>query len=208
MLVSPLRTRHVISRHLGQAPRMIPLSMWPFHGITVQYSVMLLLRPAEPEDALAVARVHVRSWQAGYRSLLPDDYLDQLQPEDRARKYEFANPDPAKPRTIVAMEGGSICGFATTMLSHDAELAGFGELCALYVDPEWWRRGIGVALVRAARARLLELGVRNAFLWVLKGNVRADRFYRNDGWALDGCSRTETMWGVTLDDFRYRRELE
>lgn len=168
----------------------------------------MLLRPAEPEDAPAVARVHVRSWQAAYRSLLPDDYLDQLRPEDRACKYDFANPEPAKPYTILAAEGESICGFATTMLSRDVELARFGELCALYVEPDWWGRGIGVALVAAARARLLDLGVRNAFLWVLKGNVRADRFYRNDGWAPDGCSRTDTVWGVIVDDFRYRRELE
>lgn len=33
------------------------------------------LRPAQPEDALAVARVHVRSWQAAYRGLLPDDHI-------------------------------------------------------------------------------------------------------------------------------------
>ena len=168
----------------------------------------MLLRPAEPEDALAVARVHVRSWQVAYRTLLPDDYLDQLRPEDRACKYDFKNPDPAKPYTFVAEDGGSIRGFATAMLSRDGELVGFGELCALYVDPEFWGRGIGVALVAAARERLVKLGVRNAFLWVLKGNVRADRFYRNDGWAPDGCSRTDTMWGVTVDDNRYRRGLE
>jgi hypothetical protein len=66
----------------------------------------MLLRPAEPEDAIAVARVHVRSWQAAYRTLFPDDYLDQLRPEDRAQKYDFASLDPLKPWTIVAAEGG------------------------------------------------------------------------------------------------------
>jgi integrase/recombinase XerD len=30
----------------------------------------MLLRPAEPDDAIAVARVHVRSWQAAYRTLM------------------------------------------------------------------------------------------------------------------------------------------
>ena len=46
----------------------------------------MLLRPAEPQDAMGVARVHVRSWQAGYRGLLPDAYLDGLRAEDRARQ--------------------------------------------------------------------------------------------------------------------------
>ena len=35
----------------------------------------------------------------------------------------------------------------------------YGELCALYVDPDHWGRGIGVALVSAARARLFDLSI-------------------------------------------------
>src|SRR5271156_3132026 len=107
----------------------------------------MLLRPAEPEDAMAVARVHVRSWQAAYRTLLPDDYLDQLRPEDRAHSYDFASLDPFKPRTIVAVEDGLIHGFATTAPSRDPDLGGHGELCAPYVDPQHWGHGMGAALV-------------------------------------------------------------
>jgi GNAT superfamily N-acetyltransferase len=167
----------------------------------------MLLRPAEPDDAIAVARVHVRSWQAAYRTLLPDDYLNNLLPEDRAQKYDFASLDPLKPWTIVATEEGLIHGFATTAPSHEPDMPDHGELCALYVDPERWGRGIGVALVSAARARLFELGFRNAFLWVLAGNARAERFYRIDRWAPDGVRRTDSVWGVTVNEVRYRRGL-
>jgi GNAT superfamily N-acetyltransferase len=175
--------------------------------LVVQYLDMLL-RPAEPADAIAVARVHVRSWQRAYCNLLPDDYLDQLRPEDRASKYDFASLDPLKPRTIVAAEDGLIHGFATTMPSRDPDLAGHGELAALYVDPEQWGRGIGVALVSAARSHLFELGFHNAVLWVLKGNLRAEGFYHNDGWVPDGLRRTDSVWGVTVDELRYQRGLK
>jgi GNAT superfamily N-acetyltransferase len=168
----------------------------------------MLLRPAEPEDAIAVARVHVRSWQAAYRTLLPDDYLDQLRPEDRAQKYDFASLDPLKPWTIVAAEGGLIHGFATTGPSRDPDRTNHGELFALYVDPEQWGRGIGIALLSAARARLFSLGFRNAVLWVLAGNLRAERFYQIGGWAPDGTSRTVSVWGITVDEVRYQRGLE
>jgi ribosomal protein S18 acetylase RimI-like enzyme len=143
----------------------------------------MLLRPAEPQDAMGVARVHVRSWQAAYRTLLPDDYLDQLRPEDRAHRYDFASLDPVKPQTIVAVEEGLgrdglgrdelIQGFATTAPSRVSDLPDHGELCALHVDPENWGRGVGVALITEARARLVELGFRKGFLWVLAGNLRA-----------------------------------
>jgi GNAT superfamily N-acetyltransferase len=167
----------------------------------------MLLRPAEPADAIAVARVHVRSWQTAYRTLLPDDYLDQLRPEDRAQRYDFASSDPRKPQTIVAIEDGSIHGFVTTAAAHEPDLPEHGELCALHVVPEQWGRGMGLALMLAARVRLLELGFRKAVLWVLEGNVRADRFYRIDGWEPDGRQRTDSVWGVTVNEIRYRRGL-
>ena len=166
------------------------------------------LRRAEPADAMAVARLHVRSWQAAYRKLMPDDYLDQLRPEDRAKKYDFGNVDPIRPQTIVATESGEIRGFATTAPAEDSNMSGYGELCGLYVDPDHWGRGIGVALVSAARARLFDLGFRNAILWVLVGNVRAARFYRRDQWTPDGGQRTEERWGFKINDVRYRRNLE
>jgi len=36
------------------------------------------IRRALADDALGVATVHVRSWQAAYRGLMPDVYLDPL----------------------------------------------------------------------------------------------------------------------------------
>jgi GNAT superfamily N-acetyltransferase len=168
----------------------------------------MLLRPAEPADAMSVARVHVRSWQEGYRGLLPDAYLDGLRPEDRAARYDFATEDDRAPATMVAIDDDRICGFATTSPARDADVRECGELCALYVDPEWWGRGVGAALILAARARLEEQGFRSAVLWLLAGNARADRFYRMDGWAPDGLRRTDTIWGVTVDEGRWRRDLD
>jgi GNAT superfamily N-acetyltransferase len=170
-------------------------------------SIELILRPAAPQDAQAVARVHVRSWQAAYRGLLPDAYLDQLRPEDRAGRYDFATTDPSKPFTVVAAEEGWICGFATTAPARDADAAECGELFALYVDPERWGRGYGLALVAAARRRLAAQGHRAAVLWMLEGNARADRFYRTHAWLPDGTRRTDTVWGITVNEVRYRRAL-
>ena len=167
----------------------------------------MFLRAAESEDAMSVARVHVRSWQSAYRGLLPNEYLDQLRPEERAERYDFATRDPQRPQTIVAVEEGEIRGFATTAPSRDADLVGYGELFALYVDPDYWGRRIGMALVSAARDRLAGLGFGNALLWVLMGNARADRFYRNDHWTPDGLRRTDTVWAVTVNEIRYRRKL-
>ncbi len=173
----------------------------------IMRSPALDIRLARPEDATAVAQVHVRAWQAGYRNLLPDEYLNGLRAEDRAARYDFVSRDPARPSTLVALHGDTLCGFATVAPAAQGDAPGYGEICALYVSPERWRSGIGAALVRAARKRLLLLGYRQALLWVLLGNTRAERFYEHDGWTSDGLRRAATVWGATIDEVRYSRDL-
>ena len=163
------------------------------------------IRSAVPADAFAVADVHVRAWQVAYRELLPADYLAALRPEDRAARYDFTHTDPAKPHTRIAVAGETILGFATFMPSADPP--GDGELCALYIDPDRWGQGFGVALIADARSRMAAEGFRQAVLWVLNGNSRADRFYRRDGWSPDGRRKRDVIWGIEVEDLRYLRAL-
>jgi len=168
---------------------------------------MVSIRLARPDDADAVAEVHVRSWQIGYRGLLSDEYLDSLRSQERAARYTFGSTDPSAPTTLVALEGDAIRGFATFGPSPDTQIANPGELMALYVDPPAWRRGIGRDLIAEARRFLVERGFSEAVLWVLAGNERAERFYRADGWLPDGMRRTVAVWGVLVNESRYRRRL-
>ena len=156
---------------------------------------------------MAVAQVHVRAWQIGYRGLMPDEYLAGLRAEERARRYDFATRDPARPGTLVAIEAAEVLGFATISPARDEDTIGRGELCALYVDPDCWRRGIGRALASAARSELYGLGFRNAVLWVVAGNARAEQFYRKDGWIADGLRRPQQIGSMSVITVRYSRDL-
>jgi GNAT superfamily N-acetyltransferase len=113
----------------------------------------ILLRDALPADADPVARLHVLSWRTAYRGLLPDEFLDAMRPEERARRYTFGSEDPAAPQTIVALDGADLIGFATVVA--DREDARVGELSALHVDPSRWGQRVGLALIEAARGRLV-----------------------------------------------------
>jgi GNAT superfamily N-acetyltransferase len=168
---------------------------------------MLTLRDATPEDALAVARVHVRSWQAAYRGLIDDEFLDELRAENRAASYSLGDPDPAAPQTVVAESGGEIWGFATTSPCRDADGREAGELVALYVDPPRFRTGTGRLLLEAATSRMRADGFADAVLWVLRGNEVAERFYAAAGWRRDGAEREEQPYGVVSTVLRMRRSL-
>ena len=58
--------------------------------------------------------------------------------------------DPVVPHTVVAVDSGVLCGFATTGRCEDPETHGAGELQALYVDPSSWGAGIGRTLMEEA----------------------------------------------------------
>jgi GNAT superfamily N-acetyltransferase len=109
------------------------------------------------------------------------------------------------PSTLVAVDGSTICGLATTGLCRGKDLPHSGELMALYVDPAYMRTGVGRLLMTSARERLRLVGVMEALLWVLEGNVRARRFYERDGWRRDGTRRIVTFGNVPVEQVRYRR---
>ncbi len=96
----------------------------------------VFLHRAEPWDNYAVAQVHVRSGQVAHRGLLPDEYLDVLDPVDRASRYIFSEVDPGHPQTTVAVDGVMICGFATVAPCRDEDMPSAGELYAIYVNPD------------------------------------------------------------------------
>lgn len=174
------------------------------------------LRTAKAADALAIATVHIRSWQVAYRGIFPDDFLASLRVEERAKRYTLDAADGSGPRTVLAVETQAaadgreherVLGFATTGRCRDADARDAGELWALYVDPTHWGRGVGRTLMADAYEQFSRMGVCDAVLWVLVGNARAARFYSADGWLPDGSRRDEDVWDVPATVLRYRRTL-
>jgi GNAT superfamily N-acetyltransferase len=167
------------------------------------------VRPAEPDDATGIARVHVAGWQAGYAGLLPAAFLAGLSVEPRAQRWRSVLADAhASGTTLVAVLDGGISGFATVGPSRDGDAApGAGELWGIYVDPGQWGTGVGHALHEAALQRLRDAGTTTASLWVLQGNRRAMGFYERHGWTADGETKTDWRGDVRLDEVRYRRSL-
>jgi ribosomal protein S18 acetylase RimI-like enzyme len=173
--------------------------------------VAVELRAARRGDELAVAELHVRSWQEAYRGLMPDDFLDALDPRDRAQRYAFESRDETAPTTVLAVvgeEGERIVGFVTFGASRDADTVGLGEIYALYVDPDCLRGGVGRQLMAEARRRLDAAGVTEVILWVLRGNDRAASFYEGEGWRPDGTSRVENPYDIVSTVDRFRRALK
>jgi ribosomal protein S18 acetylase RimI-like enzyme len=171
-----------------------------------------VIRPAEPGDAEQLALIHVRSWQTAYQGQVPQDYLDGLDPAERAGRWRriLRNTDPDRGGVLVAVASGPrILGFAGYGPSRDPDADGgrTGELTMIYLLPEALGQGAGRELMAAAVARMAGAGYAQATLWVLETNARARRFYAAAGWAQDGAAKTDDGLGFPLREVRYRRPL-
>jgi GNAT superfamily N-acetyltransferase len=148
----------------------------------------LRIRPAEAGEARAIATIHVDSWRAAYRGLLPDSYLDRLSIEERERQWaETLEGAVDGSGVLVAEDDGRVVGFASWGPSRDTDAAErTGEVPAIYVDPSAIGIGVGRALFAEAANALRDAGYTCATLWVLEANGRARRFYERAGWRWDG----------------------
>jgi ribosomal protein S18 acetylase RimI-like enzyme len=153
-------------------------------------TVTVQIRKADVSEAHAIAKVHVASWRAAYKGLIPDETLAGLSVEGRAKSWQAILTDPTNPnRTMVALREGTIVGFGSFGPSRVKPT--LGEVLALYAEPESWGTGAGRALLEDGRAMLEEGGFSTVMLWVLEGNARAIRFYERAGFQLNGEAKTE-----------------
>lgn len=168
----------------------------------------LEIRTAEIDDAHGVAIVHVDSWRAAYRGLMPDDVLDGLSIEQREGGWRRIISDPnADGRTIVAERDGEIVGWASFGPGRDEGASEHGELWGLYAHPNAFSTGVGHALIAAVETALRQDGFSSAYLWVLDGNDRAATFYERHGWLEDGTVKLDERQTMTLLEQRRIKPL-
>ena len=168
------------------------------------------IRVARPGDAEQIAALHVRSWQAAYRGLLPQDYLDRLNPVDRLARWQHTLDDAhgTTSGVLVAVTDGQISGVAWFGPSRDTDTppTQVGELIGIYLLPEAWGTGLGRDLMAAA-VKHLATSYAQATLWVLESNMRARQFYAKAGWTPDGTMKQDDRLGFPIPEVRYRRRL-
>ena len=131
-----------------------------------------MIREARPEDAPAIARVHVDSWRSTYTGIVPDEHLAALSYERREQGWRDAlsNPDHPSFVYVAGDEAGKVVGFASGGPEREGHPDYKGELYAIYIFAEYQRRGLGRQLTQAVARRLLNAGTSSMLVWVLAGN--------------------------------------
>jgi ribosomal protein S18 acetylase RimI-like enzyme len=164
------------------------------------------VRQATIADVRRIAQIHVETWRTAYRGQMPDAVLDNLDVEKRAAFWHtHLTSQPLG--TFVAEFDQKIIGFCDLIPTRDKDSNPdeVGEIAAIYVQPEFWRKGAGDALCRfSLRAARLQKYI-SVTLWVLTSNVAARKFYEAMGFSLDGATKVDqSLNNYELHEVRYR----
>lgn len=163
---------------------------------------MLIIRAADTDDAPAIARVHVDAWQATYRGIIPQPYLDTLTVQNRTIGWVRILQRASETVTLVSeSHDGRIVGFASGGPIRHRDNRFQGELMSLYVMPSAQRHGHGQRLFLAVANRLHRMNLVGLFTWVLADNP-ARTFYQVLG-GEQVAELTRDFAGVPLREIGY-----
>jgi len=154
------------------------------------------------EHADDIGYVHVMSWRAAYKNIVPDDYLLSLSPVKRAERFRASLT--TRPEVFyVAYFYNNAAGMLVygKSLDDDAD-ENTGEIGAIYLLPEYWNKGFGKQMMDHALADLKKQGFNKVTLWVLEDNISAIKFYDKCGFIFDDIKK-EINIGKPLIEVRY-----
>lgn len=157
------------------------------------------IRPAQLEDAAAIARLQVDSYRTAYAGIFPQDYLHQFSYHEQEQERDWIRllASPETEVVLVAEAGdGGLAGYA---LSRPRASYGAGydsELQSLHVRRALHRQGIGPRLVFASAAHLAAADRKPLMLWVLEANPARGFYERLGPVRLEGRKETVGAYEV------------
>jgi GNAT superfamily N-acetyltransferase len=160
----------------------------------------LLIRPAKPEDATAIAHVHVESWRTTYPGVVPDAFLESLDKQASAKMWREQLATEAS-LIFVAETDGEVIGFASAGPSREAPPEYDAELYAIYVLNRAQRQGAGRALFQAVTSGLLAKGYKGMLLWALEANPHLPFYERLGGVRIN--TKTIEIGGTSLSEIAF-----
>lgn len=161
----------------------------------------MTIRPATSNDAAAIARVHVETWQSAYRGIIADEVLDGLSLEDRAARWSDILRREEQATFVAVPEQNGIVGFINGGPERDGREDYDAELYALYVHPGSHGEGVGKRLTATFTQWLIDSGYDSMFVWVLADNPARKFYEKLGGTILD--EKTVEIGGRTLLEVAY-----
>jgi len=163
------------------------------------------IRLAVPADADDMAEIHMRSWEAAYKDIMPMAYIQEKN-VTRPALWRRVITDENTTEYVMQADGKTV-GFIGVAPPRDEDIGEDAyEVSGIYLHPDYYRRGIGTQAMAFAFDKARGLGKTVITLWVFAENTNAVKFYEKCGLTPDGKTKTLDC-GKPMASIRMRRDL-
>lgn len=147
----------------------------------------MYIAPATDNDISILAVLHLEGWHSAYAGAVDQGFLDSLSAHEREVGWEkwLVNPDI---NAAIAYIDDYPIGFIAygkieSMPPGQSTIRPqyTSEVLALYILPDYWKRGVGKALMSYACDQLNQARHSGMCLWVLDKNKNGCTFYEKLG---------------------------
>lgn len=137
-----------------------------------------------------IALVQLNSWKKAFKGILSDKQLQSLRIEDFSENWKIILRREGRSNYIWLNENKRGQGFVSYGKPLDGNERADFEIYGIYVDPIYWRNGIGYQLLRFAIDNLSNIKASSkTILWTMKRNELSQNFYKKFGFTESGESR-------------------
>ena len=162
------------------------------------------IRLATLKDALAMAIVHIRSWEVAYKDIIPEEFILEKN-KMRPALYEKVITEDNKMAYVITIDN-KVVGIMGISKPYEEASNEYYELYYLYLDPDYIYQGIGTKAIQFACDYACSLGKKYLIVWVLALNTNAISFYQKCGFTFDGIEKT-VEYGKKLKCLRMMKNL-
>ncbi|WP_026884553.1 GNAT family N-acetyltransferase [Clostridium akagii] len=140
------------------------------------------IRKAVIEDAIGIAKVHIKAWQETYKGLICEEYLNSISLGEKTKKWKDIIQENRKAERTLVIENElrDIVGFAFYGINNEKKYEYDGDLHAIYILKAYQNCGCGSKIIKTAVKELVDLGCNSLMIWALKDNPYC-RFYEKIG---------------------------
>lgn len=129
----------------------------------------MIIRPARPDDADAIARIHVETWRDAYAGILPDRVLVNM---SISREKGGWSSTLLNREWVYIAETKSyvIVGFGSCGPQRLSNIKSEDEVYTLYFSPDFKGRGFGSSLIASMFGALARDGRKSVIVCVTREN--------------------------------------
>ena len=153
-------------------------------------------------DSITASYIYAMGWKSGYKGIFSEKLLSDISLDFWVDAFNSNYVTNRFEIAIMTVNDEDI-GAGGYGFSRDYDNPHIGEITSIYFLEKAWSKGYSKQLLDFMIQNLKNMGCQKTHIWVLKDNIRAQRFYEKSGFKRSGKEKPITFKGEEKIEVEY-----